>query len=72
MSLRFCEVTTENWRAVAALTVADEQNHFIESNAFSLAECMYEKNAASLALYDGEILVGYAMYGWLDNVEKSI
>lgn len=72
MSLHFCEVTTENWRAVAALSVSKEQQSFIESNAFSLAECLFEKNATSLALYDGETLIGYAMYGWQNNVNKSV
>ena len=64
MPLHIREVTTENWRSVAALSVSGQQNQFIESNVFSLAESQFEKNGVSLGLYDGETLVGYAMYGW--------
>lgn len=71
MSLHIGEVTKENWRSVAALSVSEQQTHFIESNAFSLAECLFEKNAKSLGLYDDKTLVGYAMYGWPNRVKKS-
>ncbi|MEG0260616.1 MAG: GNAT family N-acetyltransferase [Lysinibacillus sp.] len=71
MNLHFCEVTSDNWRAVAALEVAEDQRRFIESNAFSVAESMYEKKGTSIALYDGETLVGYAMYGWYSKKDGS-
>lgn len=35
MTLHICEVTAKNWRSVAALNVAKDQQQFIESNAFS-------------------------------------
>lgn len=72
MNLHICEVTVHNWRSVAALDVTAEQRQFIESNAFSLAESLYEGNATSLALYDRETLVGYAMYGWYSEKNESI
>lgn len=62
----------EDWRAVAGLEVGEDQKAFIESNAFSMAESKYESNAASISLYDGEILIGYAMYGWYNEAEQSI
>ncbi|MDP7992909.1 GNAT family N-acetyltransferase [Bacillus sp. MHSD_36] len=72
MTLHFCEVTEKNWRSVAALNVAKDQQQFIESNAFSLAESLYEKNGTSVGLYDEETLVGYAMYGWYLEKRKSV
>ncbi|MEC2554166.1 GNAT family N-acetyltransferase [Bacillus tropicus] len=72
MTLHICEVTEKNWRSVAALNVAKNQQQFIESNAFSLAESLYEKNGTSVGLYDGETLVGYAMYGWYWEKRKSV
>lgn len=72
MNLHICEVTAKNWRSVAALSVAKDQQQFIESNAFSLAESLYEGNGTSVGLYDGEILVGYAMYGWYSEKYKSV
>ncbi|MWV42931.1 GNAT family N-acetyltransferase [Paenibacillus sp. HJL G12] len=71
MSLHIREITSENWRAAAALSVSEEQQHFIESNAFSMAECFYEKNAVSVGMYDNETLIGFAMYGWPDSQDQS-
>ncbi|RHW32307.1 GNAT family N-acetyltransferase [Oceanobacillus profundus] len=71
MPLHIREVTTENWRSVAALSVSEQQNQFIESNAFSLAESQFEKNGISFGLYDVETLVGYAMYGWYSYSTES-
>lgn len=72
MNLHLCEVTPSNWRAVATLEVSPNQQQFIESNAFSLAESLYEGKGTSIGLYDGEILVGYAMYGWYSEKEESV
>jgi diamine N-acetyltransferase len=72
MNLHICEVTAKNWRSVVALDVAKDQQQFIESNAFSLAESLYEENGTSVGLYDGETLVGYAMYGWYSVKHKSV
>lgn len=71
MSIHIREVTKENWRSVAALSVSGQQHQFIESNSFSLAETQFENNAISFGLYDEETLVGYAMYGWPSHSTQS-
>ncbi|MBO1626745.1 GNAT family N-acetyltransferase [Bacillus arachidis] len=72
MNLHIREVTANNWRSVAALQVTKGQQQFIESNAFSLAESLFEGNGTSVGLYDGETLVGYAMYGWYSAKDDSV
>ncbi|MED0970941.1 GNAT family N-acetyltransferase [Bacillus paramycoides] len=72
MNLHICEVAANNWRSVAALSVTKEQQQFIESNAFSLAESLYEENGTSVGLYDEETLVGYALYGWYWKKNESV
>ncbi|MCH1624139.1 GNAT family N-acetyltransferase [Ferdinandcohnia quinoae] len=75
MCLTLKDVNHSNWRDVAALRVAEEQVPFIESNSYSIAQSMFEPNWKMVALYDGELLVGFAMYGvskedqsvWLDR-----
>lgn len=71
MSMHIREITSENWRAAAGLSVSAEQQRFIESNAFSMAECFYEKNAVSVGMYDDDTLIGFAMYGWPDSLDQS-
>ncbi|WIY63021.1 GNAT family N-acetyltransferase [Bacillus arachidis] len=72
MNLHIREVTANNWRSVAALQVTKGQQQFIESNAFSLAESLFEGNGTSVGLYDGETLIGYAMYGWYSAKDDSV
>ncbi|MBG9944437.1 GNAT family N-acetyltransferase [Brevibacillus formosus] len=75
MSLSIREITKENWRQIACLTVTKGQHAFIESNAFSIAQSGFEPEWVSCGLYDKDIAVGYAMHGievengriWLDR-----
>lgn len=75
MSLHIREVTADNWMDIASLSVNDNQKDFIESNSFSLAQSKFEPEWKSVGLYDGNLLIGYAMHGydksnfdvWLDR-----
>ena len=48
-------ITRDNWLQCVRLNVAPEQKHFVASNA------------VSLAAYDGDTMVGFAMYAWNTN-----
>ncbi|WOV86766.1 GNAT family N-acetyltransferase [Sporosarcina oncorhynchi] len=75
MSLHIREVTAENWLDIASLSVDENQKNYIESNSFSLAQSKFEPEWKSVGLYDGNVLIGYAMHGydksngdvWLDR-----
>ncbi|WP_265455706.1 GNAT family N-acetyltransferase [Enterococcus sp. HY326] len=68
------EITEENWREVANLSVTTDQKNYIETNKDSLLEAVFDKslNWLPLALQDGEIIVGFAMVGAFDEKTKSI
>lgn len=55
------KVTKENFRAVAKLSVADDQKNFVANNAFSMAEASFEEEAWFRAIYAGDTPVGFAM-----------
>ena len=65
MHLHFKPVTRENRSAVEALALYPEQAGYIESPA----ECLREADSASfwrpVGIYDGQSLIGFAMYGYL-------
>lgn len=67
-------VTQENWRQVIKLQVSKKQKHFIESNEVSLLEAAYDKIYAwqPFALRVDEVIVGFAMIGAYDQVQKYI
>ncbi|HZW03727.1 MAG TPA: GNAT family N-acetyltransferase [Anaerolineaceae bacterium] len=56
-------VTRDNFMAVVRLSVAPEQQGYVASNAFSLAESKYYPELKPFAIYDRENLVGFLMYG---------
>ena len=56
------EVTGENWRACVQLKVRADQENFVASNVFSLAQSKYEPGLVPLAVYDGETMIGFVMY----------
>lgn len=59
------KIDENNWRDAYRLKVAPEQTHFVAPNAYSLTEAAYSKpdgHLYPLAIYDGETMVGFAMY----------
>ena len=60
LSLR--EITAEIWEQCVKLKVRSDQEHFIASNVFSLAQSKYVPGLLPLAVYDGETMVGFVMY----------
>jgi diamine N-acetyltransferase len=62
------EINADNWLAVLRLETLPEQNGFVASNAFSLAEAyVYYPGAIPLAIYNDDTLVGFTMYGLDDD-----
>ncbi|MDY0409759.1 GNAT family N-acetyltransferase [Virgibacillus soli] len=72
MKLVIKDVNKDNWRQVAALKVAHEQSDYIESNLYSIAQSAFETYWKSRALYAGDTLIGYAMYGAFSDKEKTV
>lgn len=53
----------DNWEACAALAVSPEQNAWVAPNVYSIAEAQFLTGFSSAAVYLGETLVGYALFG---------
>jgi diamine N-acetyltransferase len=56
-------ITVENWRDCIALSVAPEQERFVASNLYSLAETRFNPEKRPCAIYADETMVGFVMYG---------
>ncbi len=60
------EITKDNWRVCGRLEVADDQRDFVAPNMWSLLQYLYQDPTDTfvpLGIYDGETMVGFAMYG---------
>lgn len=69
------DVTKENWQACVWLKLAPEQEPFVQSNAYSLAESKFMPTFVPQAIYTrdeasgAETLVGFVMYGYFPEGE---
>jgi len=56
------EINRDNFHPVLELSVFDEQNNFVASNCYSLAQAKAQPECVPLALYNDGELVGFVMY----------
>ncbi|MDR7857891.1 GNAT family N-acetyltransferase [Tissierella sp.] len=63
MEIIFKEVDKENWEECVELTVSEEQEDYVASNWYSILQAEFEDKLYPLCVYDGEIMVGFLMYG---------
>jgi diamine N-acetyltransferase len=62
MTIVLKDVTKDNFSAIGALEVSAEQNKFLASNLYSLAEASFYAEHRPRAIYDDDTLVGFLMY----------
>ena len=60
VSLR--DITKENWKKCCQLKVEKEQENFVATNAWSLAQSKFQPECIPLAIYHDEDMVGFLMY----------
>jgi diamine N-acetyltransferase len=70
MEISFRPVTRNNFSAVIALTVRPEQADFVSPNLYSLAEAAIEPTWTPLAIYAGNDLIGFALFGRDDDTGR--
>jgi hypothetical protein len=73
MTIVLRDVTKENWQECLRLKLAPEQEHFVASNVYSLAESKFMPTFIPQAIYARDVagdataserLVGFVMYGY--------
>lgn len=65
--LKIVDVNRQNFSSVLALKVGKSQVNYVESNGDSIAEAKYFNYWDPVALYDDDLLVGFAMYGKIES-----
>ncbi len=63
MSVELRKLTHDNFEECINLTVSDAQTGFVKSNLFSLAQAQVDNEVTPLAIYAGDTMVGFLMYG---------
>ena len=61
------EITADNLEVVLKLKVSKEQENFVSTTAYSLAQAyVYRENAYPFAIYADDTLVGFIMFGFYE------
>lgn len=69
MNVSLREITRENFKECINLKVADEQAEFVAPNVASIAQAKIYPTANPMAVYDGEQMVGFVMFGFDEEDE---
>jgi diamine N-acetyltransferase len=63
MNISLRPITRDNFEDCCDLEITEDQQAFVASNTFSLAESKFFQEFVPLAIYDGDVMVGFLMYG---------
>lgn len=70
MGITLQPVTAKNWRDLIKLKVREDQNHFVATNVYSIAEAQFGDDFEGhwdlhpFGIYDEETPVGFLMYAY--------
>jgi diamine N-acetyltransferase len=66
-NVKLKDVTAKNWRAIARLELAPDQEDLVADNLHSIAESKFDPDARPRAIYAGDQPVGFLMYDASDR-----
>jgi RimJ/RimL family protein N-acetyltransferase len=61
--IKLRKIDQNNWKECIGLEVHDAQKTFVAANVFSLAEVSFYPTYTALAVYNGDTMVGFLLYG---------
>jgi diamine N-acetyltransferase len=64
------DITKSNWYQIINLKTTEEQEHYVASNVFSLAQAYCEPECKPFAIYKDFIPVGFCMY-CMDEIDNE-
>jgi diamine N-acetyltransferase len=67
MTITLKEITEDNWEEASQLSVEAEQENYVASNVYSLAQSQFHRSWVPLGIYDEQTMVGFLMYGQDDT-----
>lgn len=63
MNITLRQITAENWQKASQLKVSEDQQNFVASNLYSLAQVQFLPDFKAMGVYAEEEMVGFVMYG---------
>ncbi len=72
MSIQLKEINNDNWEQCAELKVFDEQNKYVPSNTYSIAQSKFMNNMKMFAIYNNDCMVGFTSYILDDDGDMNL
>lgn len=67
--IKLIDITEENWEKICCLNPGKDGRNFVASNAFSIAQSVYEHGWTIKGIQAGDTLIGFTMYGYSDELK---
>ncbi len=71
MKIRLQKITKHNWQQAIKLPTSEDHKHFVASNVYSIAQVQFHPGINAYGIYNDEVMVGFAMYGTLEELEED-
>ena len=72
MTITLQEITKDNYRQALKLKVGPGQEHFVASNAVSIAQSKFHPAFVCLGIFDEALMVGFMLHGVDDDGQRWI
>lgn len=67
-NIKLIDITSDNWVKICCLHPGKEGAEFVASNAFSIAQSVYEKGWVIKGIAKGDLLIGFTMFGYSEEM----
>lgn len=67
--VRLIDITADNWEKICCLNPGKEGREFVASNAFSIAQSVFENGWVIKGIQVEKSLIGFTMYGYSDELK---
>ncbi|MBF2007787.1 GNAT family N-acetyltransferase [Chlorogloeopsis sp. ULAP01] len=67
MEINLREINQDNWKECIRLKTTEEQEKFVASNLYSLAESKFYPSSVAFGIYHNETIIGFIMYDRMDS-----
>lgn len=66
--IKLIDITADNWEKICCLNPGRDGRGFVASNAFSIAQSVFENGWVIKGIQIDESLIGFTMYGYSDEL----
>jgi len=71
MTIKLVKITKDNYNDAVLLKAGKDDNHFVASNVFSIAQAQFIPGIDCYGIYDDDLMVGFSMHGIREEFDED-